>query len=789
MATYGDGGKSFVVKQNVKGNKNVTTYDLKTHIKQQENTYVVIKSANPQIHAYYIGKREHFLFFKPLNTKRINKNIRKIETRYEKKIKRNKDNIPKVKKTEEKRDKKLKKRNQKLTKGTWLSNTIGEKPCFLDTLEVQYSKKQLELYLNTKGYFDATVTTSIVTKKKRSKITYIIKENLAHIMSEIDIKIKDKKLQQILITDFQTNSLLIKGNNFDVAKITNERDRITKYMKNNGYFDFERQDIYFNVDTTLGNNNVSVDLIITNPEGKQHHTSYNVKKVIYSEDVLNAKTPDSTSLENIQYIHSNKRKISPKILNRNIKIRPNSYYNFEQAQLTQRLLSNLNSFKFVNVNYQKLDSNSLVAYINTSNMKKYGLTAEGGVNVNINQGQSLPGPFISMSWMSRRLFKGYELLNISGKYSFESQPNITDASQNYKTREAGINASLTFPKLLFPFGVNDIFWKTIPKTRVSVGYNDIVRIEYDRSSINGSITYSGFWSKNSRWNFSIIDLNIVNTSRISDDFRAYLENLAEQGNNLGESFEPAIISKINFSYVYNNNDLTQNKKAKFYFFNIEFGGPLYSLVRNLNHKYGDETANNEVLGLPFYEYFKINYDMRKYYPVTKISSINFRINTGFAIPYGSQENPTLPYEEFYFAGGLNSIRAWEPRRLGPGSYAVYDDSGNINYQFEQPGEMLVEGSLEYRTKIIGFIHGAGFVDFGNVWMIKEDEAREGANFKKNSIPKEIAVGIGLGLRLDFSFLIFRWDVGAKMWDPARQSTVPWNDPYKIVHNIGIGYPF
>jgi outer membrane protein insertion porin family len=789
MARYGDEGKSFVVKQKLKGNKVVSTYDLKLHLKQQENTYVVIKSANPQLHAYYIGKRERFLFFKPFNKTKIEKGIIKVNNRYDRKLKKNEDKPKKVKKLKEKKEKTLKKRRNKLLNGTWLSNTIGEQPTFLDTTAVEHSRKQLELYLQTKGFFEVQVSYKISTKKERSLITYFIVENQPHLMSEVSIKIQDENLNSLLNKDFTENSLLKKGNNFDVEKITAERDRITKKLKNSGYFDFERQNIYFNVDTTIGNHQVTVDLILSNPEGQEHHTQYNVRQVVYSEDILKAKGTDSTSLNGIQYRYANTRKISLKILDRNIKIRPNSHYNFNDAQVTQQLLSNLNSFKFVNINYQKTDSNTLVAYINTSNMKKYGLTAEGGVNVNINQGQNLPGPFVSMTWMSRRFFRGYELFEISGKYSFESQPNITDATQNYKTREAGINASLTFPKLLFPFGVNDIFWRTIPKTRLSIGYNDIVRVEYDRSSINAALTYSGFWSKDSRWNFSIFDINVVNTRRISDSFSEYLDELEAQGNNLKQSFNKGIISNINFSYIFNDNDVTKNKRSKFYFFNIELGGPLYTLTRNANLKWGDNKIDNTVFGLPFYEYFKVNFDVRKYYPVTKISSINFRLNTGLAIPYGSQDNPTLPYEKFYFAGGLNSIRAWEPRRLGPGSYAVYDENGNINYQFEQPGEMILEGSVEYRTKIIGFIHGAAFVDFGNVWMTKKDEAREGADFKKSSIPKEIAVGVGLGLRFDFSFLIFRWDVGAKMWDPARQSSVRWDDPFKIVHNIGIGYPF
>ena len=115
----------------------------------------------------------------------------------------------------------------------------------------------------------------------------------------------------------------------------------------------------------------------------------------------------------------------------------------------------------------------------------------------------------------------------------------------------------------------------------------------------------------------------------------------------------------------------------------------------------------------------------------------------------------MPYEKFYFVGGLNSIRAWAPRRLGPGSFARRDDDGEIIYDIEQPGELILESSIEFRTKIVGFVHGAAFVDVGNVWSVSADDQREGADFKLNRFYKEIALGTGLGLRLDFSFLIFR----------------------------------
>lgn len=788
-AQYGDQNKSFVVKQKIKGNKALSSYDIKLHLKQDENSYFIVKKWNPQLHSYYVGKRQKYFIFRPYDVGRLKQKMSKIENKYDEKISKQEGNRKKTVKLEKKKEKKLNKKRDKIENGTWLSNSIGEKPEFLDTAKIEFSQKQIKLFLSSKGYFENEVSYEIKTKKNRSTITYFVTENRPHILDSINLLVQDTSLKEFVAPNFEKHSLLKEEQSFDIDKLTSERNRITNLLKNNGYYDFDRQSLYFNVDTSYGDHKVIVDVIVKSPEGKSAHTKYDVSSVTYIENSLHSRHPDSTTVDNIKFIYPRKNKIWTKTLNNQIKVRPNEAYNFQSAQLTQRLLSNLNTYKFVNINYQKVDSNKLACYINTSNMKKYGLVTEGGINVNINQGQGLPGPFVSASWLSRRFLRGYEYFEISGFFSFESQPNITDASQNYQTREYGVNASLIFPKLMFPFGLNKKLWRTIPSTKLTFGYNSVERVEYSRSSITGILNYSGIWSKDSRWSFSLLDISVINTNRISESFSQYLNDLREEGNNLYQSFNPAIVSSINFAYIFNNNSVTENKKARFFLFNIEFGGPLYTIARTLNHTWGDGSLNNEVFGLPFYEFFKSNFDVRKYLPVSKNSNINFRLNTGIAIPYGGSENLSLPYEKYYFAGGLNSIRAWEPRRLGPGSYSVRDNNGNVSYQYEQPGELITELSLEYRTKIIGFIHGAAFLDAGNVWMLTNDQARPGSTFGVQSFYKEIAVGTGLGLRLDFSFLVFRYDLGMKLYDPARNGGVPFNDPHKFIHNIGIGYPF
>ena len=204
-----------------------------------------------------------------------------------------------------------------------------------------------------------------------------------------------------------------------------------------------------------------------------------------------------------------------------------------------------------------------------------------------------------------------------------------------------------------------------------------------------------------------------------------------------------------------------------------------------------------------YQFLKLNFDYRKTKPLNPNTTFAYRINAGIAKPYS--DNAVLPYEKYFFAGGSNGIRAWRPRRLGPGSFTPLDSTETgplVNYDFEQQGEILLEGSVELRKNLVGFIDYALFFDFGNIWTIRNDNSRPGSQFELDRFYKEIALSGGLGLRFDFSFLVLRLDAGIKLYDPARPEgrrfilskdfyeapfTAAASEP--VVFNIGIGYPF
>jgi len=247
---------------------------------------------------------------------------------------------------------------------------------------------------------------------------------------------------------------------------------------------------------------------------------------------------------------------------------------------------------------------------------------------------------------------------------------------------------------------------------------------------------------------------------------------------------------MSFSVISNLNQYGNSKESSsFLRYNIESGGTFLNFV-------GSENLSSK--SLEFYQYLKFNIDFRRYNPLTSNTVFSFRVNMGLAVPYG--ENNILPYEKYFFAGGSNGIRAWRPRRLGPGSYTPLDENGLYTDNFEQQGEILLESSLEFRHDILGFFDGAVFIDLGNIWTLRNDQSRVGAQFELNRFFNEIAIGAGYGIRFDFSFLLLRFDAGFKIHDPARSKGSRFvftkgfnNDTFQasdnLVFNIGIGYPF
>lgn len=773
-------------RHKIKGNQQISTETLSEIYKQQPNRKIL--GWMPYVDIYYFGRKFY-------DSAKVTRKLEQTKEKFNAKI--NKANKDKRKdKLIVQKEKKVKNLEQKLKEGNWLMRVPGEAPSFYDSSVTHLTEQQMSYFVHSKGFFNGSVKALVDTNRKKISVTYLVRENKPFIIDRIKYTIKDKKIDS-LVELTRKDSPLQTGKKYNENDLTDERDRINDLLKNNGYFDFNRQFIYFNVDTTQRRNFVEIEIVVENPGPGKSHNQYTVSKVVFDADV-NAKASekiDTSQFRKINFILEG-HNYSKRILSNKIEIKPGKLFHQKDLLATQKKLATLDMFKFVNINFEKNShdsaKNTLTAYVRTSPLKKFQITDEAGLTVT--SLGFVPGPFGNISFKNRNIFGGFEIFETNVKAAVEGYSSFSNPNVILRTQEYSGNLTLTFPEFLFPARkIRGYFNKMNARTRFLAGAMLINRPEYERLNLKNSYSYNWSHGKYSSSNFSLIDVNIINTLRKTEQFSDYLVTLQKKyGNNLIYSFKNSLVTNSNYSYTFNNNQLGVNEKSHYFKLYLESAGFWWNLL--------NAAANDKILNLKIYKYVKGNIDVRFYYPTGKKSTFVMRYNLGVAYSYDKEG--VLPYEKYFFAGGSNSMRAWRPRRLGPGSYADTTANGEISYKYEKPGDMQIEMNFEYRFHMIGFFDGAFFVDAGNVWRVRADAARNqpGSVFRFNSFYRQIAVGTGFGLRLNFSFLLLRLDVGVKAVDPAEPrgqrfvlpnilQKPPFGPKNQTVLNIGIGYPF
>ena len=526
--------------------------------------------------------------------------------------------------------------------------------------------------------------------------------------------------------------------------------------------------------------------------------------------------------------------ISPKVLVRQVPLRPGQLYNLTRTQRAQRQLSALDMFQFNTVSYRKVATDGRVSFdniardttdaspapadtlrpalgspraaapesptgyldatITTSPSPRFSETTEfGGTYV-----ADKVGPFGNLRLKWRNPFGGAEVLEISARAGLEGQlARLGDinSTDSYYTLQYGASAALVVPQFLVPFGLGNFLRNDQPRTRFSISNNYTNTPYYIRSNTEATLDYLWQPSTYQQYIFTPIDIGIVSTPSLSEAYRENLQYLRDNfGSPLYQSFRNIYEPSFSFSSIFNSNDINQTRSAHYFRWFVELGG----LTRGL---YRDAGWFNDT-GLSVYNFYKVTADYRQYYKLSPTTYLAWRLNGGVAQALtatppaeAGDSQYIIPYDKFLFAGGSNSVRAWAPRRLGIGSYATTKADGTRDYVTEQPGNVLLEGSVEYRFPLYSFIKGALFTDFGNVWSLQPDDRRPGAKFQLDSFYKQFAVASGFGLRMDFTFIILRFDIATKVYDPTEADN-PWRlrqavrtTTNQTIINVGIGYPF
>jgi hypothetical protein len=776
-------GEYLLYKQHIVAAKQIDSDGLKQQLAQHPNRRLLFLPISLYTSLYYQGLKNY-------DTAKYSAKKDRINARYDLKTKPADIKPGKLKRLNSRRNKKIAKVDKTIKEGNQFMRW-GEPVAVLDSGTLRQTVVNMENYLQSKGWFNGRAFFNTRLSNRQAHITFNLQENQRYFFDTLFYQVPDTSMFS-LIKQNDKKSLISAGNPYDSDILGKERDRLDALFKNNGYFNFSKQYITYQVDTAHGDHQVAVRMLILLPEKKSRHPVFTVDSVIFTTDATSQDIDavrQHTVYNNITYQYF-KRKYSEKVLNRRVSIKPGELYSKSNTLHTQQELARMDNFKFVNVNYDTTGG-KFVANIFVSPLERYQWSNEAGLSVT----QGYPGPFLSMSLKRRNIFSRLGTFEIDARLGVEGVAAASNPDDILASTEAGGNVGVTFPQFFLP--LSDENKKRLgffnPKTNVKAGVTYTTRPEYTRFEVRGTNSYSWTTKKNNKFVFKLLDVGLIRTPKMDSLYLAKLQELEANGNNLINSFKPSVVSSMNLTSVtLTNNYGTSLQRSSYFSYSIEPGGTLTNL-------WGQSYFGKRELEI--YAYFKLNIDYRKMLPAGKNKGWAYKLSAGIAIPYGP--NKLLPYEKYFFAGGSISNRAWKTRRLGPGSYNHLDENGLVTYQFEQTGEIILETSLEFRQRLFRLVQGAFFIDAGNIWTINEDPARRGAKFDINSFYQEIAIGSGLGLRLDFSFLLVRLDVGLKVYDPARPlgkrfilsqgfNDEPYHDPLltePVIWTLAIGYPF
>jgi len=778
-------GKYVLYKQKIVAPKHVNKEELTKQLVQKKNRRLLGLPIFYYAAIYNAG-------VKKFDSSKYETKKEAISLKFDTKISKTGNKPNKIASLNTKKNIKLLKQDKYLKEGN-LFMRWGEPLVYLDSSETQKTIKNIDNYLMANGWFNGYSNYNVKYVLNRAYVSYNLTTNKPYLIDSVYLDIKDARIDSLLNKHNYTTTL-ISGERYEQKKLVKERNSIENYLKNNGYFDFTKQYIKYKIDTTLGNHKLAINLSLLLPAAKSAHSFYRIDSVIFTADAssqnINSLNRATDVYKGITYRYFEPN-YAKKVLNRRIFLKPDMLYSKENTLSTQSELANMDIFKFVNISYDTTGGN-FIANIFTSPLSRYQFSSETGLSIS---SYGLPGPFVSASIKKRNIFKKLGIFEIDGRIGVEGVASASDQDNVYSNIESGVNIGLTFPQFFLPL-TEDFKLKLKlhdPKTLVQLGVTYNNRPEFKRTILNATNSYSWRITKTKQFTFKLIDINLVRTPFISNDYLNRLKELDSLGNNLINSFEDAFVSSFSLTYTGINNYYGQGVVGKYFGTTIEPGGTFNSLWTS------SQIINKDTLQL--YSYLRAQIDYRQITPKSRRGKLAYKIKIGAAFPYG--ENGVLPYEKYFFGGGSTSVRAWKPRRLGPGAYDHTDEDGNVTYQFEQQGEILLETSLEYRQKIIGILQGAAFLDAGNIWTLEDEPTRPGSQFKFDTFIRQIALGGGVGLRFDFSFLLIRFDAAFKLVDPARPLgsrfilnsgfyDAPFNNRQRtepVVYHFAIGYPF
>lgn len=693
---------------------------------------------------------------------------------------------------------------------------VGEPPRILDSSLVDLSNTQIQRFLQTKGYFRAEVTPQIETVRKKSKIIFRADVGEPFVIQDIRYEYEDRHIGQVYEQHVKPRSLIVAGEQYDYQKLLREREKLYQEAKNQGYYDYLRQYMRIGIDTNAFGNRADLNISILQSDSLDQEV-YTINDVF-----LRIRKSAAVGNSNLEFVRdtasgiyyadeTGRFRLSP--IRRYMYLRPEHKYRLTDENISYDRLYDMNSFRNVKINYEEEEGNLLNVYYELIPRATMSNQIEGEYTFS----SGMSGFNLGNTFSHRNVFGGSELLELKLQYGMLFDPRLDGSlSRRIFNNDMQVGVNLVFPRLMVPFRTAEVGVYGLPRTTFSSNAQLFQQYRtYSNRYFTNTLNYS--WWQSTYLQHSLTPLVLeyrlgrfdtdFAQSLIDEGYGLYVESNDREYFGLGAQYAitwnaPKLSRLESFSYIRGSVDLSGNVLG------------LLSGVFNF-----DKNANGEKLlfKVPYLQYIKGEVDYRRYIHLGGHKQFVFRFNGGVAVPYGNNSK-LLIFEKSFFAGGMNGIRAWQARTLGPGNYnrEVLPEDLRINLRnLDQLGEIKLEANLEYRFRLMNSflgakLNGATFVDMGNVWRLRADQLNPNGEFQFDKLLGQIAIGTGFGLRFDMDYFILRMDAGVKVKDPQFKGSQQWvlkhmfgsrdfkNQYYElhkpdrynfIQYNFGVGLPF
>lgn len=664
----------------------------------------------------------------------------------------------------------------------WIYEKLVEEPVLVSDVRPEVRVKMIDEMLDNNGFFSGTASYELIKgkNKKKAAIRYTVDPGKAYPIDTMMLMPDSCRLTALIDSLALRDPYLFSKMRYSVDSLSAARTRITNRLRNRGYYFFRPEYIEYLADSVARPGALTMKMVLASNAPRFALKPYRTGKVtVVANRHWGGGEPDTIATPRATLIQMRPSRLRRNLIPECVTFRPGRLFSVRDMNRTQTYLSRLGIFSAIDISAIP-DTTGGNDVLNVLVNCTFDSPLEVSFEVNASsKSNSYLGPGLSFGVTNRNIFGGGEQLgvNVTGAYEWQTGKSRSSVFNSY---EVGLTASLAFPRLLAPKFIPRSRFQ-LPWTRFQLNADLLNRPHFFKmAQFNASVSYDWRVSRHVSNSFTPFKLTYTNLMHTTEAF----DSIMNANPAVAQSFMSQFIPQMIYSYVFDRaigRDNTLNWQ-----FTIQEAGNIFWGIYSLCGKHGEK----ELFGTLFSQFVKGSTQLvygRRIAPGEHW--LMTRVAVGAAHAYGNSSQ--VPYAEQFYAGGANSVRAFTVRSIGPGSYHD-SNSGNGTY-FDQTGTFKFEANIEYRFPIAGPLHGAVFVDAGNVWLLKEDPQRPGGTLEASTFLKDLALGTGVGLRFDIGMLVLRGDLGIGIHAPYDTGKRGYYNMKSfgrsLAFHLAIGYPF